>query len=94
MGACPGVGETPELFCSADRKEMLEEIHPPMMPMESVSTTHQDYHTEGYEFTPLPTSQVQAGDNPSQLVVAPKQPARLPCAPWPCHLPCPLSHCF
>lgn len=82
-------------FCSADRKEMLEESHPPMIPRESVSTTHQDYHAGGYEFTPLPAAtQVQAEDNPSHLVVAHREPARLPCAPWPCHLPCPLSHCF
>ncbi|NWR67271.1 SPAG8 protein, partial [Bucorvus abyssinicus] len=44
-------------FCSADRKEMLEEICPPMMPMELVSTTHQDYRAGGYEFTPPPASQ-------------------------------------
>ncbi|NXS42656.1 SPAG8 protein, partial [Balaeniceps rex] len=43
--------------CSAGRKEMLEEMRPPRMPMESVSTTHWDYRAEGCQFTPLPTTQ-------------------------------------
>ncbi|NXP53351.1 SPAG8 protein, partial [Heliornis fulica] len=38
-------------------KEMLEEIHPPRMPMESISTTHRDYCAGGFQSTPLPTSQ-------------------------------------
>ncbi|NWH52213.1 SPAG8 protein, partial [Fregata magnificens] len=38
-------------------KEMLEEICPPQMPMESVSTTHRDYCGTGCQFTPLPTTQ-------------------------------------
>ncbi|NXF88749.1 SPAG8 protein, partial [Eubucco bourcierii] len=38
------------------RNEMLEEICPRQMPMESVSTTHQDYCAEGCQFTPLPTT--------------------------------------
>ncbi|NXX45382.1 SPAG8 protein, partial [Tricholaema leucomelas] len=43
-------------FCSANRNEMLEEICPHQMPMESVSTSHQDYCAEGCQFTPLPTT--------------------------------------
>ncbi|NXP82731.1 SPAG8 protein, partial [Ramphastos sulfuratus] len=43
-------------FCSANRNEMLEEICPRQMPMESVSTTHRDYCAEGCQFTPLPTT--------------------------------------
>ncbi|NXG50655.1 SPAG8 protein, partial [Psilopogon haemacephalus] len=43
-------------FCSANRNEMLEEICPHQMPMESVSTTHQDYCAEGCQFTSLPTT--------------------------------------
>ncbi|NXS73010.1 SPAG8 protein, partial [Pandion haliaetus] len=43
--------------CSACRKEMLEEIRPPQMPMESVSTTHRDYCAGGCQFTPLPATQ-------------------------------------
>ncbi|XP_074712369.1 sperm-associated antigen 8 isoform X2 [Strix uralensis] len=39
------------------RKEMLEKICPQRMPMESVSTTHQDYHAGGCQFMPLPTTQ-------------------------------------
>nr|XP_013808816.1 PREDICTED: sperm-associated antigen 8 [Apteryx mantelli mantelli] len=39
------------------RKEMLEEICPPPGPMESVSTTHQDYCAEGFQPAPLPTTQ-------------------------------------
>ncbi|XP_063996814.1 sperm-associated antigen 8 [Pogoniulus pusillus] len=38
------------------RNEMLEEICPHQMPMESVSTTHQDYRAEGCQLTPLPTT--------------------------------------
>uniref|UniRef100_A0A8C4U4C6 Sperm-associated antigen 8 n=1 Tax=Falco tinnunculus TaxID=100819 RepID=A0A8C4U4C6_FALTI len=38
-------------------KEMLQEICPPRMPMESVSTTHRDYCARGCQFTPLPTTQ-------------------------------------
>ncbi|NXI93208.1 SPAG8 protein, partial [Psophia crepitans] len=38
-------------------KEMLEEICPPRMPMESVSTTHRDYCAGGYQSTLLSTSQ-------------------------------------
>ncbi|NXV70579.1 SPAG8 protein, partial [Atlantisia rogersi] len=45
------------LLCSSVREEMLEEIHPHRMPMESVSTTHRDYCAGGYQSTPLPTSQ-------------------------------------
>ncbi|NXW53596.1 SPAG8 protein, partial [Eurystomus gularis] len=41
------------------RKEMLEEMRPCRMPMESVSTTHGDYRAEGCQFTPLPTTRVQ-----------------------------------
>ncbi|NXK11062.1 SPAG8 protein, partial [Herpetotheres cachinnans] len=43
--------------CSAGRKEMLQEICPPRMPMESVSTTHQDYRAGGCQSTLLPTTQ-------------------------------------
>ncbi|NXL33059.1 SPAG8 protein, partial [Glaucidium brasilianum] len=43
--------------CSSGRKEMLEKICPQQMPMELVSTTHQDYHAGGYQFMPLPTTQ-------------------------------------
>ncbi|NXR01623.1 SPAG8 protein, partial [Sagittarius serpentarius] len=39
------------------RKEMLEETHPLRLPMESVSTTHQDYRAWGFQFTPLPATQ-------------------------------------
>ncbi|NXS62600.1 SPAG8 protein, partial [Brachypteracias leptosomus] len=39
------------------KKEMLEEKCPRQMPMESVSTTHQDYRVQGCQFTPLPTTQ-------------------------------------
>ncbi|NXU22108.1 SPAG8 protein, partial [Thalassarche chlororhynchos] len=43
--------------CSAGRKEMLEEICPRRMPMESVSTTHRDYCAGGCQFMPLSTTQ-------------------------------------
>ncbi|NXI56530.1 SPAG8 protein, partial [Chloroceryle aenea] len=43
--------------CSPVRKEMQEEICPQEMPMESVSTTHQDYRAEDCQFMPLLTSQ-------------------------------------
>ncbi|XP_074787600.1 sperm-associated antigen 8 [Athene noctua] len=39
------------------RKEMLEKMCPQQMPMELVSTTHQDYHAGGCQFMPLPTTQ-------------------------------------
>nr|XP_009675836.1 PREDICTED: sperm-associated antigen 8 [Struthio camelus australis] len=39
------------------RKEMLEEICPPPAPMESISTTHQDYRAEGFQPAPLPATQ-------------------------------------
>ncbi|NXI40552.1 SPAG8 protein, partial [Galbula dea] len=39
------------------RKEMLEKICPPPMPMESVSTTHRDYCAEGCQFTQPPAMQ-------------------------------------
>ncbi|XP_075596550.1 sperm-associated antigen 8 [Balearica regulorum gibbericeps] len=39
------------------RKEMQEEICVPRVPMESISTTHQDYCAGGYESTLLLTSQ-------------------------------------
>uniref|UniRef100_A0A8C0FKZ1 SPAG8 protein n=1 Tax=Bubo bubo TaxID=30461 RepID=A0A8C0FKZ1_BUBBB len=39
------------------RGEMLEKICSQRMPMESVSTTHQDYHAGGCQFMPLPTTQ-------------------------------------
>lgn len=52
-------------FCSANRNEMLEEICPHQMPMESVSTTHQDYCAESCQFTPLPTTKVtSSGHSP------------------------------
>ncbi|XP_049651750.1 sperm-associated antigen 8 [Accipiter gentilis] len=38
------------------RKEMLEEIRPRQMPMESVSTTHRDYRVGDCQFTPLPAT--------------------------------------
>ncbi|XP_075267677.1 uncharacterized protein LOC142358914 [Opisthocomus hoazin] len=54
------------------RKEMLEEIAPRRMPMESVSTTHRDYLAGGFHSMLLPTTQLQAGDSRSpQLVAAP-----------------------
>ncbi|NXR07076.1 SPAG8 protein, partial [Semnornis frantzii] len=40
--------------------EMLEEMRPCQMPMESVSTTHQDYCAEGFQFTPLPTNKAHS----------------------------------
>ncbi|NXN11338.1 SPAG8 protein, partial [Indicator maculatus] len=43
-------------FCSVNRNEMLEAVCPRQMPMESVSTTHQDYCTKGCQFMPLPTT--------------------------------------
>ncbi|NXC78141.1 SPAG8 protein, partial [Anhinga anhinga] len=43
--------------CSAGRKEMLEKMYPPRLPMESVSTTHRDYCAMGCHFTPLPNTQ-------------------------------------
>ncbi|NXD87758.1 SPAG8 protein, partial [Halcyon senegalensis] len=43
--------------CSPGRKEMLQEICPRQMPMDSVSTTHRDYSAEDCQFMPLPTSQ-------------------------------------
>ncbi|NXX10543.1 SPAG8 protein, partial [Podargus strigoides] len=42
---------------AARGKEMLEEICSPRMPMESVSTAHQDYRAGGCQFMPLPTTQ-------------------------------------
>ncbi|XP_026721530.1 sperm-associated antigen 8 isoform X2 [Athene cunicularia] len=39
------------------RKEMLEKICPQQMPMELVSTTHQDYHARGCQFMPPATTQ-------------------------------------
>ncbi|NXY52146.1 SPAG8 protein, partial [Ceuthmochares aereus] len=38
-------------------KEILEEMSPQAMPMESVSTTHQDYCARDQQLTPLPTTQ-------------------------------------
>ncbi|NXF54605.1 SPAG8 protein, partial [Oceanites oceanicus] len=56
-----GRGEAkPLLSCVPPQKgskEMLEEIRPRRMPMESVSTTHQDYRAGGCQFMPLPTTQ-------------------------------------
>ncbi|NXH14971.1 SPAG8 protein, partial [Bucco capensis] len=34
------------------RKEILEKIYSPLMPMKSVSTTHHDYPAEGCQLTP------------------------------------------
>ncbi|NXG75878.1 SPAG8 protein, partial [Baryphthengus martii] len=53
------VESRPQAVCppKRHREEMLEEVCPHQMPMESVSTTHQDYRVEGCQFTPLPTTQ-------------------------------------
>ncbi|NXL67681.1 SPAG8 protein, partial [Chordeiles acutipennis] len=55
-----GKAQTPELGISpksSKRKEMLEAMRRPWMPMESVSTTHRDYCARGFQFTPLPPTQ-------------------------------------
>lgn len=81
--------------CSAGREEMLEKICPPRKPMESVSTTHRDYRGGGCQFMPLPTTQVQAGDDPStQLAATLVEPTRVLCPPQTCRPPGSLSHCF
>ncbi|NXL06899.1 SPAG8 protein, partial [Mesembrinibis cayennensis] len=52
-----GEAEPPPSAVPPKKAEMLEEIHPPQTPMESVSTTHQDYRTRCCQFTPLPATQ-------------------------------------
>ncbi|NXF41780.1 SPAG8 protein, partial [Nyctibius bracteatus] len=53
-----GRGEAePPTLPQAVRMEMLEEMCPPRMPMESVSTIHRDYCAGGCQLTPLPTTQ-------------------------------------
>ncbi|XP_074875597.1 sperm-associated antigen 8 isoform X2 [Buteo buteo] len=73
------------------RKEMLEEIRPRQMPMESVSTTHRDYRVGDCQFTPLPATQgvtsICSGDSPFRRNAAFSTPITeyleppLPCAP-------------
>ncbi|GAB0202960.1 sperm-associated antigen 8 [Grus japonensis] len=93
--ACPGHGGYSRAegcrVCSAGRKEMQEEICVPRMPMESVSTTHQDYCAGGYQSTLLLTSQgvtsIRSGDCPFRRNAAFSTPITeyleqpLPCPP-------------
>lgn len=81
LESCPGEGNLPRVsghpraegcgVCSAGRKEMLEEIRPRQMPMESVSTTHRDYRVGDCQFTPLPATHVQAGVSPRSAHCSP-----------------------
>ncbi|NWH69466.1 SPAG8 protein, partial [Piaya cayana] len=62
MDVLPGQGEAelPLELCALQKgseKEILEAKSPKPMPMESVSTTHQDYCTRDQQLTPLSTIQ-------------------------------------
>ncbi|POI18719.1 hypothetical protein CIB84_017536 [Bambusicola thoracicus] len=39
------------------QQELMEEIHPPLSPMETLSTTHRDYQAGGFQPTPPTTTQ-------------------------------------
>lgn len=94
--------------CSAGRKEMLEEICPPWVPTESVSTTQRllcqrlPAHTAachpGMAHPSLALSELACSRQETghpQLAAAPREPARLPWPLWAHHPPCPqVSHCF
>ncbi|NWI65895.1 SPAG8 protein, partial [Todus mexicanus] len=45
------------LYQKHRQAEMLEEIRSHQMPTKSVSTTHQDYGAQGFQFTPPPATQ-------------------------------------